>query len=66
MIQIQNLVRRYGAVEAVSGLDLTIPGGLVLGLLGVLETFDRALVAKESEAGRPGGGGRWVKRRQRD
>jgi ABC-2 type transport system ATP-binding protein len=34
MIEIQNLVRRFGAVEAVSGLNLTIPGGQVFGLLG--------------------------------
>jgi ABC-2 type transport system ATP-binding protein len=34
MIEIQGLVRRYGEVEAVSGLTLAIPGGQVFGLLG--------------------------------
>ena len=34
MVEIQGLVRRYGDVEAVSGLTLTIPDGQVLGLLG--------------------------------
>jgi ABC-2 type transport system ATP-binding protein len=34
MIEIQGLVRRYGDVEAVSGLTLTVPGGQVFGLLG--------------------------------
>jgi ABC-2 type transport system ATP-binding protein len=34
MIEIQDLVRRYGDFEAVSGLSLSIPGGQVFGLLG--------------------------------
>ena len=34
MIEIQGLVRRFGDVEAVSGLTLAIPGGQVFGLLG--------------------------------
>jgi ABC-2 type transport system ATP-binding protein len=34
MIEIQGLVRRYGEVEAVSGLSLSIPAGQVFGLLG--------------------------------
>ena len=34
MIEIQDLVRRYGDVEAVSGLTLTVPDGQIFGLLG--------------------------------
>ena len=34
MIRIQNLVKRYGAQEAVKGLSLEIPGGQLVGLLG--------------------------------
>ncbi|OUZ09919.1 daunorubicin/doxorubicin resistance ABC transporter ATP-binding protein DrrA [Aeromicrobium sp. PE09-221] len=34
MIQARGLVKRYGEVEALSGLDLTVPQGTVLGLLG--------------------------------
>ncbi|MGE5177693.1 MAG: ABC transporter ATP-binding protein [Bacteroidota bacterium] len=34
MIEIQALVRRYGAFEAVRGLTLSVPGGQVFGLLG--------------------------------
>ena len=33
-IEIRDLVRRYGDVEAVRGLTLDIPGGLIFGLLG--------------------------------
>ncbi len=34
MIEIQGLVRRYGDVEAVSGLTLAIPGGQGSGRIG--------------------------------
>ncbi len=34
MIQARGLVKRYKEVEALSGLDLTVPEGKVLGLLG--------------------------------
>ena len=34
MIEIQALVRRYGAFEALRGLTLSVPGGQVFGLLG--------------------------------
>ena len=33
-IEIRDLVRRYGDVEAVRGLTLDIPGGEIFGLLG--------------------------------
>lgn len=34
MIRATGLVKRYGEVEALAGLDLTVPEGTVLGLLG--------------------------------
>lgn len=34
MIRVEGLVKRYGSVEALKGLDLTVPEGTVLGLLG--------------------------------
>ena len=34
MVEIQDLIRRYGAFEAVRGLSLTIQGGEIFGLLG--------------------------------
>lgn len=34
VIEVKNLVKRYGAVEAVAGLDLTVQPGEVFGLLG--------------------------------
>ena len=34
VIQARGLVKRYGAVTALDGLDLTVPEGTVLGLLG--------------------------------
>ncbi len=34
MVEIQDLVRRYGTFEAVRGLSLTIQGGEIFGLLG--------------------------------
>jgi ABC-2 type transport system ATP-binding protein len=33
-VQARGLVKRYGAVTALDGLDLDVPGGTVLGLLG--------------------------------
>lgn len=34
VVEVKNLVKRYGAVEAVAGLDLTVRPGEVFGLLG--------------------------------
>ena len=34
VIEVRNLVKRYGAVDAVAGLDLTVEPGEVFGLLG--------------------------------
>ncbi len=34
VIEVKNLVKRYGQVEAVAGLDLTVEAGEVFGLLG--------------------------------
>ena len=34
LLVIRNLVKRYGATEALSGIDLDLPGGTVVGLLG--------------------------------
>jgi ABC-2 type transport system ATP-binding protein len=34
MIRTSGLVKRYGKVTALDGLDLTVPGGTILGLLG--------------------------------
>src|SRR4051795_12457852 len=33
-ISLRNVVKRYGAVTAVNGLDLTVPEGTCVGLLG--------------------------------
>ena len=34
IIEARGLVKRYGAVTALGGLDLSVPEGTVLGLLG--------------------------------
>lgn len=34
MLEVNNLVKRYGTVQAVNGIDFTIPRGICFGLLG--------------------------------
>ncbi|HBT18198.1 MAG TPA: sugar ABC transporter ATP-binding protein, partial [Firmicutes bacterium] len=34
VVQLTNLVKRYGLNKALNGVDLTIEGGKVVGLLG--------------------------------